>query len=802
MSESDKKKPDDNRTESIPELVKDVQEAKLKRIGPFRIDRTLGTGGTASVFEAYDESMKRTIALKVLHPSLDLIGSTQERFAREAWIAGQLDHPNIIKVHTRGEEQGLKYLVMELASGGSLSDQIKHLRKVIQAGSDLSNTVSREYMRVVLKKFIELASALEHIHAGGFIHRDIKPHNILISGPEKQYKFSDFGIAHSDDMTKLTRAGDFMGTVKYMSPEQLAAHRARVDERSDIYSLGVTLYEALTLSLPYKGDSEERFMTEVLSGHSIPARRFNKRLPRDLETVLMTAMHHDPDSRYQNAAEFAADLRRCREAKPVRARREGIVSIVYKYGKRNWRLFVMSLAVGCLLATAFYLLNQRRTRALDNERIVQTLQTAVRTGESPYDIEPDWERLSEVLYRKVKSRHVDSAVTWYFRACAVPKYDYRKYSRFSKEVVRVKPFGVDVFNPNASIDDYSIVSVTKLAMSMDTSSWHPGGDYWALFGQDRPEREVSVGGAIRGFSDSATGLRQINVRRITEFFVGAGLYCPISDFRDQSSQRGSGWILPIDTIGARVVIDAEGDSLIERKLGTLLTHVSSFGRDYAPEIRRTRDLKVATATYVDTALDTFSVFVFNEYPDGYPQEIMSHSRQDWTHTALYIAGVSVAKRRYGVGETGCNIHLRLRGAPADSILIPIVGRFTVVSSPGRQKLLTGLLQVMAGNWGYMPSLKLSFDGKIIPASRTAQGDEDCIATVRLAFIPDFQVPFDELVKTGGIAARLEISPSIEVARFFGDVDEFWGHALVYDIEFQAWDSMAAPPDPEPPFTIY
>ncbi|MCK4858878.1 MAG: serine/threonine-protein kinase, partial [candidate division Zixibacteria bacterium] len=360
MSRDDDK--DNDRTESVGDLGDGPDRPRIKRLGHFRIDATLGSGGMGTIYRAYDESMKRPVALKVLHSSLEISQRAQSRFVREAWIAGQLDHPNIVKVYSRGEENNVSYLAMELAEGGSLYDFIKRTRESIPSGSDVTGTIDRDYINDILGKFIELAGALEHIHSKGFIHRDIKPHNILLSDPDKKFKFTDFGIAHADDMTRMTRAGDFIGTVKYMSPELLAAHRAGIDKRTDIYSLGVTLYEALTLTLPFKADSEEKLIGEILAGHYIEARQTNRRIPVDLETVLMKASHHDPDRRYQTAAEFAEDLQRIIDGRPILAKRQSAFSKGIKYVRRNYKMVLgIAAAVVIVVGTvlwAYYKIEQ------------------------------------------------------------------------------------------------------------------------------------------------------------------------------------------------------------------------------------------------------------------------------------------------------------------------------------------------------------------------------------------------------------------------------------------------------------
>jgi serine/threonine protein kinase len=338
------------RTESMGGFDRKPDRPRIERLGHFKIEATLGCGGMGTIYRAYDESMKRPVALKVLHSSLEISERAQSRFVREAWIAGQLDHPNIIKVFSRGEENKVSYLALELAEGGSLSDLVEQTRESIPSGSDMTDTVGQDYIKDILAKFVELAGALEHIHSKGFIHRDIKPHNVLLSGADKKFKLTDFGIAHAKDMTRMTQAGDFIGTVRYMSPELLAAHRAGIDKRTDIYSLGVTLYEALTLILPFKADSEEKLIGEILAGHYTEARKANRRIPVDLETVLMKACNHDPDLRYQTAAEFADDLQRIIDGRPVLARRQSAISKGIKYIRRNYKVVTAVVAAVAIIA--------------------------------------------------------------------------------------------------------------------------------------------------------------------------------------------------------------------------------------------------------------------------------------------------------------------------------------------------------------------------------------------------------------------------------------------------------------------
>lgn len=414
-ADSENHRPDSDQTES-PRAPKATDSLPLgSRLGTFTLESLICAGGMGAVYRAYDESMKRTVALKVLHPSFAFSPTTQQRFAREAWIAGQLEHPGIVRVYTRGEDRGMQFFAMELADGGSLADYLGQRRSEQQAGADSGQTVRSEQIRWLLERFVELCRALDYVHGHGFVHRDIKPPNILLADADRHFTLSDFGIAHAADMTKVTRAGDFIGTIRYMSPELLTAHRATVDKRTDIYSLGVTLYEAVTLALPFDGDTEERYITGVLAGRAVPARRRNCHIPRDLETVLLTATHHDPDRRYQTALEFAEDLQAVLDRRPIRAKREGLLTRAAKFTRRHavklTFVFVL-LAVTGLLAWGWF---ERQKSAWEYRQIGQTLQSILTSGQSAATAAPNWAELAPRLADLIRTSPTDSSVLLYYR---------------------------------------------------------------------------------------------------------------------------------------------------------------------------------------------------------------------------------------------------------------------------------------------------------------------------------------------------------------------------------------------------
>jgi len=289
-------------------------------LGGFQIIRLLGRGGMGSVYEAFEESMRRKVALKVLDAGLSASENQVSRFEREAWVAGRLNHPNIVKVFAHGAEGSKHYIAMELVEGESLHAEIRRLRAERDARHGADSLSRIEHIRRMVSLFVGVADALHHVHQQGIVHRDIKPGNLLLTRDASRLVLTDFGLARDPEASRVTQRGDFMGTIHYMSPEQLLAHRVTIDHRSDIWSLGVSLYEALTLELPYSTGSEEGYISAVSTQDPAPARSRNSAVPRDLETVLMKCLERDPARRHASAEALKEDLVRFLDDRPVVAR--------------------------------------------------------------------------------------------------------------------------------------------------------------------------------------------------------------------------------------------------------------------------------------------------------------------------------------------------------------------------------------------------------------------------------------------------------------------------------------------------
>jgi beta-lactam-binding protein with PASTA domain len=270
--------------------------------GRYRILRRIGSGGMADVYLAEDQELGRNVAIKILNDRHAGDEQFVERFRREAKNAAGLSHPNIVSIYDRGEAEGTYYIAMEHIDGRSL-------KELILARGPAPIHITIEYARQIL-------SALRFAHRRGLVHRDIKPHNVLDDG-DGRVKVTDFGIARVG-ASQMTEAGSIVGTAQYLSPEQ--ARGAPVDARSDLYSLGIVLYELLTGKVPFTGDSPVEIAMKHLNELPKPPSAGRPEVPRDLDLVVLRALAKDPDERYASAEEMDADLARIEQGLSVSSR--------------------------------------------------------------------------------------------------------------------------------------------------------------------------------------------------------------------------------------------------------------------------------------------------------------------------------------------------------------------------------------------------------------------------------------------------------------------------------------------------
>jgi Protein kinase domain/FG-GAP-like repeat len=315
-------------------------------LGDFRILREIGRGGMGVVFEAEQLSLKRRVALKVLRFG----GGDSEamlRFQREAETVARLHHTNIVPIFAVGCEQGTHYFAMQFIAGQSLAEASK-----AGAGRDL---------RVVAGWGVQAAEALAYAHARGVIHRDVKPSNLILDA-EGTIWLTDFGLARCSDELTMTATGLLLGTPRYVSPEQASLVSRPVDARSDVYSLGASLYELATGKPVYDGETLQRLLAQIRDSEPIPPRRHRPDLPRDLETILLRCLEKEPVRRYASAQALADDLRRFAVGDPIKARRPGPIERAARWWRKrkgSAALAMASAAAAGLIVVAAWFIWQR-----------------------------------------------------------------------------------------------------------------------------------------------------------------------------------------------------------------------------------------------------------------------------------------------------------------------------------------------------------------------------------------------------------------------------------------------------------
>ena len=385
----------------MPTTDTDAARPIRKTIGDFEILGELGRGGMGVVYEARQKSLKRKVALKVLSSGLGLSSKAILRFRREAEAAGKLHHTNIVPIYTTGEDKGIHYYAMELIDGPSLDAVIKDLKQetteeteTSEANADVpswlrktalydatgpasdrtddsaslssSSTIAQgsKYFDHVASMIAEVADALDHAHEHGVIHRDIKPSNLLLA-PNGRLSVNDFGLARMLEQPGMTMSGEFVGSPLYMSPEQITAGRVTIDHRTDIYSLGATLYELLALQPPFPGETRDQVLGQILQKDAVPPRKFNRKVPTDLDTICMKAIDKDPDRRYQTAGQLADDLRKYINRHAISARRIGVIGKSLRWISRHPSQTCLAALVLLALAAAVFNYRSKQRRELE-----------------------------------------------------------------------------------------------------------------------------------------------------------------------------------------------------------------------------------------------------------------------------------------------------------------------------------------------------------------------------------------------------------------------------------------------------
>jgi WD40 repeat protein/serine/threonine protein kinase len=362
------------------------------RLGDYHLVREIGRGGMGVVYEAEQVSLGRRVALKVLPFAAALEPKRLQRFKNEAQAAACLHHQNIVPVYMVGCDAGIHYFAMQFIEGRTLADLVAEWRQevrrpleqtrpadaspqLVPAHTDLytptgavedpptaaptepiagvafsTERSARDpaFFRTAVGLAVQAAEALEHAHQLGVVHRDIKPANLMVDVRGNLW-IADFGLALVQSDAKLTLTGDLVGTLRYMSPEQVLAGHAPLDHRTDIYSLGVTLYEVLALEPAFPETNRHVLLRQIAQDEPRPPRRINAAIPPELETIILKAMAKNPGERYATARELADDLRRFLDDKPIWAKRPTLWQRARKWTRRHKQVVVTAAVAGVLL---------------------------------------------------------------------------------------------------------------------------------------------------------------------------------------------------------------------------------------------------------------------------------------------------------------------------------------------------------------------------------------------------------------------------------------------------------------------
>jgi serine/threonine protein kinase len=359
----------------------------------FELGREIGRGGMGIVFEAQQRSLGRRVALKILPLAATMDPRYLRRFQHEAQAAAQLDHPHIVHVYGVGCAQGVHYYAMQLIEGESLAGVLRQLGPPKDAaptslatgtgqtppahgpdtkqaplpapeaasGSssailDLLRARPKDYFRTVAGWGIQAAEALEHAHQLGVVHRDVKPGNLLLD-QRGQVWVTDFGLARFGRDGSMTRTGEIVGTLRYLSPEQAQAKHGLVDHRTDIYALGATLYELLTRRPAIEGGEGEEVLRQVVAEEPWPPRQYEPAIPRDLETIVLKALAKEPEGRYATAQQLADDLHRFLRDEPIKARRPTLMQRARRWSRRHPSVLACGLVALVLAVIALSVSN-------------------------------------------------------------------------------------------------------------------------------------------------------------------------------------------------------------------------------------------------------------------------------------------------------------------------------------------------------------------------------------------------------------------------------------------------------------
>lgn len=583
------------------------------RLGDFHLLRRLGGGGMGVVYEAEQVQLGRRVALKVIRPELLFFEGARERFRREVDAIAKLSHPAIVPVLAFGEHEGVPYFAMELLPGATVEEVCAAVRGRDPAelsGRDLRAAVSSLHQDATDEAFagawwqacarmtLQVALGLRHAHLRGIVHRDVKPSNVMVT-PHGQAVVLDFGVAQVGPARDLTRSGATPGSPAFMSPEQIRGDAT--DERTDIYSLGATLWQLLSLRRPFP---EQRLQEAIQYGHLSSLRAHNRSVPRELELVLRTAMDRDRERRYGDIGAFAADLQAVLQRRPIAARPLGLGLRTVRWCQRH-RVAATALAaltVGAAAIPAVLAWQQRRTNAIlraEQVRTQQSLDTSldalhavlVRLGNDKLRNVPLAEEIAHgalmdaaALYRQVLQQHPGNtrARVQGGRALHALAMSFERQGK-SREAIDTCREAIAVLEgehtdcPPAQID---VRAHAKMSLGSSLANLDARAD--ALAALDAAERDYLAAGRTPAFlAESLRGRAMLRATRST--------------ILDEDKQTDFVEATLREAVELQRQAVASGDSL-DKDPGLVVTHLTNLAKFLA---RRHRDAE-ARAVYEES----------------------------------------------------------------------------------------------------------------------------------------------------------------------------------------------------------
>jgi WD40 repeat protein len=362
--------PNDETIDSRSGGLESLPGDRIKYLGEYEVLREIARGGMGVVFAARQESLRRTVALKMILPGRLAGADDIDRFRREAEAAASLKHTNIVTVHEVGEHEGYHYFTMDLIDGRSLSEEIREESLPPRRAAELIGSVAR---------------AIHYAHEKGVLHRDLKPANVLLDRDGAPH-VTDFGLAKQfrrateSQQPDLTVTGQILGTPSYMSPEQAAGKPDQVGPATDVYSLGAVLYATLTGRAPFVADTPVETLLQVVQNDPVPPRTLNPKIPRDLETICHKCLAKNPKSRYATALALAEDLDRWLTGRPILARPAGPIKRAWKWSRRHpaWTALMLVLLLAAGTTTWLWQLAKAASDLADAQLYVNRIALAER----------------------------------------------------------------------------------------------------------------------------------------------------------------------------------------------------------------------------------------------------------------------------------------------------------------------------------------------------------------------------------------------------------------------------------------